>query len=149
MKKTIRAFIAFAALACLITTAPAQRKEFERPVRHAIRGTRGAVATGSDAAAEAGMRLYFKGGTAVDAGVAALREYGTKSFADVIAPAIEFAEGMPIDEMRAGSIERGRRFFELWPSSKRVFMPGGRAPQPGEIFRQPDLARTMRSMMEA
>src|SRR5206468_7620315 len=72
MKKTIRAVRAFAALVCLITTAPAQRKEFERPVRHAIRGTRGAVATGSDAAAEAGMRLFFKGGNAVDAGVAAM-----------------------------------------------------------------------------
>jgi gamma-glutamyltranspeptidase/glutathione hydrolase len=239
MKKTIRAFSAFAAMACLITTAFSQRKEFERPARHAIRGTRGAVATGSEAAAEAGMRLYFKGGNAVDAGVAAmfsgsvaeyshfgfggeapilirtkdgkvhaiagvgtmpklataeffrqrkllpgeilappeqgglkgiipvaglmpalvpsmvdaglvaLREYGTKSFAEVITPAIELADGMPIDEMRAGSIERGRRFFELWPSSKHVFMPGGRAPQPGEIFRQPDLARTMRSMLEA
>ena len=55
----------------------------------------------------------------VDAGLVALREYGAKSFADVIAPAIELADGMPIDEMRAGSIERSRRFFELWPSSKR------------------------------
>src|SRR2546430_4403957 len=54
----------------------------------------------------------------VDAGLVALREYGTKSFADVIAPAIELADGMPIDEMRAGSIERGRRFFDMWPSSK-------------------------------
>ncbi len=60
-------------MVCLISTASAQRKEsIERPVRHAIRGTRGAVATGSDAAAEAGMRLYFKGGNAVDAGVAAM-----------------------------------------------------------------------------
>src|SRR5258706_2281923 len=239
MRKKIKAFSAVAAIVCLITTAWAQRKEFERPARHAIRGTRGAVATGSEAAAEAGMRIYFKGGNAVDAGVAAmfsgsmaeyshfgfggeapilirakdgkvhaiagvgtmpnlataeffrqrkvqpgeilappeqgglkgiipvaglmpvlvpsmvdagllaLREYGTKSFAEIITPAIELADGMPIDEMRAGSIERGKRFFELWPSSKRVFMPGGRAPQPGEIFRQPDLARTMRSMMEA
>ena len=73
MIKTIRALSAFAAMVCLISTASAQRKEsIERPVRHAIRGTRGAVATGSDAAAEAGMRLYFKGGNAVDAGVAAM-----------------------------------------------------------------------------
>jgi hypothetical protein len=85
----------------------------------------------------------------VDAGLLALREYGTKSFAEIIAPAIELADGMPIDEMRAGSIERGKRFFEMWPSSKRLFMPGGRAPLAGEIFRQPDLARTMRSMAEA
>ena len=63
----------------------------------------------------------------VDAGLLALREFGTKSFAEIIAPAIELADGMPIDEMRAGSIERGKRFFEMWPSSKRLFMPGGRA----------------------
>src|SRR3989442_1687598 len=72
MRKKIRAFSAFLAMVCLIPAAFPQRKEIERPVRHAIRGTRGAVATGSDAAAEAGMRLYFKGGNAVDAGVAAM-----------------------------------------------------------------------------
>src|SRR3984893_890261 len=62
----------------------------------------------------------------VDAGLVALREYDTKSFAEISAPAIELADGTPIDEMRAGSIERSRRFFELWPTSKRVFTPGGR-----------------------
>src|SRR5260370_20621484 len=74
MQLRIRAFIAFASIVSLISVAWAQRKErdFERPVRHAIRGTHGAIATGSDAAAEAGMRLYFKGGNAVDAGVAAM-----------------------------------------------------------------------------
>jgi gamma-glutamyltranspeptidase/glutathione hydrolase len=85
----------------------------------------------------------------VEAGLVALREYGTKSFAEIATPAIELADGTPVDEMRAGSIERSRRFFELWPTSKRVFMPNGRAPLPGEIFRQPDLARTLRSMVEA
>src|SRR5215475_7047560 len=72
MRQKIRAFSAFAAIAWAATIAPAQRKDFERPVRHAIRGTHGAVATGSDAAAEAGMRVYFRGGNAVDAGVAAM-----------------------------------------------------------------------------
>src|SRR5881396_1694328 len=72
MSKKIRAFSAFVGVVCLIPTAWAQRKEFERPARHAIRGTRGAVATGSEAAAQAGMRIYFKGGNAVDAGVAAM-----------------------------------------------------------------------------
>src|SRR5260370_6598522 len=74
MQLRIRAFIAFASIVSLISITWAQRKErdFERPVRHAIRGTHGAIATGSDAAAEAGMRLYFKGGNAVDAGVAAM-----------------------------------------------------------------------------
>src|SRR5262249_921045 len=72
MKSTTHAFRAFAVIACGAIAAFGQRKEFERPVRHAIRGTHGAIATGSDAAAEAGMRLYFKGGNAVDAGVAAM-----------------------------------------------------------------------------
>ena len=85
----------------------------------------------------------------VEAGLVALREYGTKSFNEVIAPAIELADGTPIDEIRAASIERGRRFFELWPSSKRVFLPNGHTPMPGTIFRQPDLARTLRLMAEA
>src|SRR5258705_4234115 len=208
MRKKIRAFSAFAAIVCLITTAWAQRKEFERPARHAIRGTRGAVATGSEAAAEAGMRIYFKGGNAVDAGVAAmfsgsiaeyshfgfggeapilirtrdgkvhsiagvgtmpkmataeffrerklqageitsvpekgglkgmvpvaglmpalvpgmvdavllaLREYGTKSFAETVTPAIEFADGTAMDEIRYGTIEETRRFLDMWPTSR-------------------------------
>ena len=85
----------------------------------------------------------------VDAELVALREYGTKSFTDAIAPAIDLADGMGIDETRAGAIERNVRFFELWPSSMRVFLPGDHVPMPGEIFRQPDLARTLRSMAEA
>src|SRR6266403_4359162 len=72
MMKTVRAISAFAALVFLIATAHGQRKDYDPPARHAIRGTRGAVATGSDAAAEAGMRMYYKGGNAVDAGVAAM-----------------------------------------------------------------------------
>jgi gamma-glutamyltranspeptidase/glutathione hydrolase len=84
----------------------------------------------------------------VDAELVALREYGTKSFSETIAPAIDLADGMGIDETRAGAIERNVRFFELWPSSMRVFLAGDHVPMPGEIFRQPDLARTLRSMAE-
>src|SRR6202140_706549 len=51
---------------------PAQRKELDRPVRQAARGTRGAVAAGSEFATEAGLRLFHKGGNAVDAGVATM-----------------------------------------------------------------------------
>jgi len=85
----------------------------------------------------------------VDAGLVALRDYGSMSFSDVVAPAIQLADGMPVDETRAGGIARSRRFFELWPTSKHVFMPDGQAPAPGEMFRQKDLARTIRSMVDA
>src|SRR5260370_41939840 len=56
----------------LAVTSAAQRKEPERPALHAARGTKGAVACGSEYAAEAGMRMYFHGGNAVDAGVATM-----------------------------------------------------------------------------
>jgi gamma-glutamyltranspeptidase/glutathione hydrolase len=85
----------------------------------------------------------------VDAALVTLREYGTKSFSEAVEPAIELADGVPLDEMRSGAIERSRRWFELWPTSAHVFLPHGRVTQPGEIFRQPDLARTLRSMADA
>src|SRR4051812_45125004 len=50
----------------------AQRSNYERPVRQAARGTRAAVAAGSDYATDSGMRMYYKGGNAVDAGVTAM-----------------------------------------------------------------------------
>jgi gamma-glutamyltranspeptidase/glutathione hydrolase len=85
----------------------------------------------------------------VESGLIALRDFGTKSFADVAQTAIELADGMAIDEMRAGSIARSRQFFNLWPDSKKTYMPDGQVPMPGEVFRQPNLARTLRSMVAA
>ena len=222
----------------LVVFCAAQRKDFEQPAMRPARGTKGAVACGSEYAAEAGMRIYFQGGNAVDAGVAtmfaasvaefshfglggeapilirtkagkifaiagvgpmpklataelfrdrrpkpgeiltmepgglkgiipvagimpalvpsmvdaglvALRDFGSKSFSEEIQPAIELADGLAIDEMRAGTIARVRRFLDLWPDSKKTFMPDGQVPMPGEIFRQPNLAKTLRAMAAA
>src|SRR5579883_3250345 len=224
----------------LAAAAPgfAQRGPSTRPIRLASRGTHGAVAAGSEYATEAGMRMFFAGGNAVDAGIAsmlaasvtefshfgfggeapilirtrdgkvkaiagvgtmpkmataeffrnrplqkgevmavepnglknylpvagimpalvpgmvdaglvALREYGTKSFGEIIAPAIELSEGFSIDEMRSQSIAASRRFFDLWPTSKAHFLPNGQPPRVGEIFKQPDLEHTLAGMAEA
>jgi len=84
----------------------------------------------------------------VDAGLLALREFGTKSFQEIIAPAIEDADGYAIDELRVATIANSRRFFDIWPSSRAHFMPNGRLLQVGEIFRQPDTARTLRAMAD-
>jgi gamma-glutamyltranspeptidase / glutathione hydrolase len=229
------------ALAILIAVGSgiAQRRAPEPLVRQPVRGTRGAVAAGSDYAAGAGMRMLVAGGNAVDAGVAsifaaatteyshvgwggeapilirtkdgkvhsiagvgtmpklasadffrnrplqigeileqkepnglkgmvpvaglmcalvpglpdatlvALRDFGTKSFAEAVGPALEFADATAIDEMRSQSIQNSMPFFTLWPSSMRHFAPDGHAALTGEIFRQPDLARTLRSMVDA
>jgi gamma-glutamyltranspeptidase/glutathione hydrolase len=64
-------------------------------------------------------------------------------------PAIELADGFPIDELRVEYIERTRKVFEKWPTSVKVFLPGGRAPKVGEVFSQPDLARTLREIVAA
>ena len=236
MKPTL---VLTAAVLLAVGTGIAQRRATEPLVRQPVRGTRGAVAAGSDYATSAGMRMLYSGGNAVDAGVAsifaaatteyshvgwggeapilirtkdgkvhaiagvgtmpklatadffrhrplqigeilekaepnglkgmvpvagimcalvpglpdaslvALRDYGTKSFAEAVAPALEFADGAAIDEMRSQSIQNSVPFFNLWPSSMRHFVPNGHVARTGEIFRQPDLARTLRSMIDA
>jgi gamma-glutamyltranspeptidase / glutathione hydrolase len=222
----------------LASVCVAQSRQWEHPMRQAVRGTHGAVAAGSEYATEAGMRTYYHGGNAVDAGVAAmfaasvtefshfgmggeapilirtkdgkvysiagvgpmpklatadmfrnrplkigelfetepgglkhiipvagimpalvpgmvdaglvaLRDFGTKSFHEIAEPAVELADGFAIDAMRADSIAASRQFFELWPTSMEHFMPNGHMPRVGDIFRQPDLARTLRGMIEA
>src|SRR5262249_38312220 len=70
-------------------------------------------------------------------------------FNEIIQPAIDLTDGYAVDEMRANSIAASRGFFELWPTSKAHFLPNGRPPQVGEIFRQPDTGRTLRAMAEA
>ncbi|MBI1982695.1 MAG: gamma-glutamyltransferase, partial [Acidobacteria bacterium] len=86
--------------------------------------------------------------SAIDALLLALEKHGTMSFAEVIQPAIELAEGFPLDAQFARGIERFKPILEKWPTSSKVFLPGGRAPRPGEIFVQADLARTFLSMAE-
>ena len=233
----LRLAVSVAVLAAVVLGQQPPRRE--RPVRLASRGTRGAVAGGTEYATEAGMRMYYSGGNAVDAGVATmlaaavvefshfglggeapilvrtkdgkvhaiagvgtmpklataqffrdhkltaeemvsppeaggmknwvpvagilpalvpgmveaalvtLREYGTKSFAETVQPAIELADGFPVDELRVTSITNSVKYLAAWPDSKRTFLPNGRPPQPGDIFRQVDLARTLRAMADA
>ena len=85
----------------------------------------------------------------LDAVIVALDKFGTKTLAEVIEPAIELADGFPIDETRVNYIKNTRKVFEAWPTSAKLFLPGGREPRVGEIFSQPDLARTLRAIVAA
>jgi gamma-glutamyltranspeptidase/glutathione hydrolase len=85
----------------------------------------------------------------LDACVTALDEFGTKSLAEVMQPAIELADGFPIDEMRVEYIRRLTPVFSQWADAKRTFLPNGVAPKPGDIFVQADLARTLRAIVAA
>ena len=81
-----------------------------------------------------------------------LAEYGTMSLAQVLEPAIEMADGFPADETLSNVIEHYKDKLKEWPDSKRIMLPhSGSAhegPLPGEIFRQPDLAATLRKLVE-
>jgi len=83
----------------------------------------------------------------VDAALVTLRDFGTKSFSEAVEPAIELADGFPIDEYRVGSIRASVRYLQDWPDSAKVYLPNGRVPQVGDIFHQPELAHTLRSMV--
>ena len=82
-----------------------------------------------------------------------LAEYGTKSLKEVLAPAMQLADGYPIEAQTANSIERGKKQISEWPYSKAVFLthPGEKreAPEAGEIFKQKDLFQTLTKMVEA
>jgi gamma-glutamyltranspeptidase / glutathione hydrolase len=82
-----------------------------------------------------------------------LAEYGTMSLAEVLAPAIRMAEGYPMERETADSIERHKERIKSWPYSRAVFLPHlgqtREAPEAGEIFRQPDLAETLKKLVEA
>ncbi|WP_333574371.1 gamma-glutamyltransferase family protein [Sphingobacterium sp.] len=82
-----------------------------------------------------------------------LAHYGTKSLAEVLAPALEMAAGYPIDAQTATSIERGKERIKEWPYSKKVFLvhegKSWEAPEAGEVFVQQDLNRTLSKLVEA
>ncbi len=85
----------------------------------------------------------------LDACVLALDQFGTKSLAEVMQPAIELADGFPLDELRVQYIKNRSQVFSEWADAKRIFLPNGQAPDVGDIFVQADLARTLRAIIKA
>jgi gamma-glutamyltranspeptidase / glutathione hydrolase len=85
--------------------------------------------------------------------IAMVAEYGRLSLAQVLEPAIRMADGYPIEAQTANSIERNKDRLKEWPYSRAVMLPHlgeeREAPHAGEIFRQPDLAATLRKLVEA
>src|SRR5437763_2092396 len=86
---------------------------------------------------------------APDAWITALRRYGTMSFGEVAAAAIRLArDGFPMYPLMAASLEKHAERHASWPSSAAVYLPGGRVPQPGDIFRQGDLGASLQYMAD-
>jgi gamma-glutamyltranspeptidase/glutathione hydrolase len=86
---------------------------------------------------------------AFDAWLLLLRDHGTKSLEDVLKYAVGYAEHghAPVENLGA-TVETVRELFETeWTSSAEVYLPGGRAPRPGERFRNPALADTWKRLL--
>jgi len=81
--------------------------------------------------------------------ILALEKFGTMSFGDVAASAIRFArDGFPVYPMFRNCVEDARETFEQWPSTAEIFLPGGRLPEVGALFRQTDLAASLQYMAD-
>ncbi len=82
-----------------------------------------------------------------------LAEYGTLSLAEVLAPALEMADGYPMEAELSNTIQYFHDRIVQWPYSRQTLLihPGQarEGPQPGEIFRQPELAATLRKLVAA
>ncbi len=79
-----------------------------------------------------------------------LAEWGKLSLGQVLAPAIEMADGYPIEAQLVHTVARHEKELVRWPFSRALFLPhDGEPPVPSEVFRQPDLARTLRRLAAA
>ncbi len=86
---------------------------------------------------------------AVDGWFELHERYGRLSMGDVLAPAIAYAEnGFPVTELIAYYLRLSQRRFEEYPGFRETYMPGGETPDKGDVFRNPDLAKTYRLIAE-
>ena len=85
----------------------------------------------------------------VDAWYTLLDRWGTMSFEQVLQPAIDLAEnGFPLSEDGASYIAGAKKILK-YPTTVKIYLPNGQPPKPGQILKNPDLARTLRKLVEA
>src|SRR5437660_8753201 len=85
----------------------------------------------------------------LDAIALALEAKGTMRLDQVMQPAIEYADGFPMYAFLRDFLVRERAATEMYDWSKRTYYPDGRVPEVGEMFRQPNLAKTLRAIVAA
>ena len=84
---------------------------------------------------------------AVDAYATLLARFGTRSLDELLQPAIGFAEGgVPLVDSVARQIAEATPLLARFPTSRRIFLPDGGPPAPGSVFRQSDLAASLRTI---
>lgn len=87
----------------------------------------------------------------VDTWAVAVARFGTKSFSEVLQPAIELAEnGFAVYEgLHASLTANVRKFTERYPTTAAIYCPDGRVPAVGERLRNPDWADVLKAMCRA
>ncbi|AYA64854.1 gamma-glutamyltransferase family protein [Alteromonas sp. RKMC-009] len=82
--------------------------------------------------------------------ISMLQKYGTKSLAEVLAPAIEYAEkGHPLEASVSKAISYDEELYRTIPTSADMLLPGGKVPAAGELFYMKDLAATFKKVTAA
>jgi gamma-glutamyltranspeptidase/glutathione hydrolase len=80
---------------------------------------------------------------AVDGWFEMHKKFGKLPVSQILAPAIGYArEGFPVTELIAYYMERSARVLGQYPNFKETYMPNGKMPSKGDVFRNPDLANT-------
>ncbi len=86
---------------------------------------------------------------AVDGWFELHQRYGKLPMSEVLAPAIRYArEGFPVSELIAFYWERNARVLAQYPGFNETFMPDGKTPAKGQMFRNPRLASTYTAIAE-
>jgi len=80
---------------------------------------------------------------------AAWKRFGHLPWATLVAPGVALAREHQVDQSRSHSIAGDSDRLVRFPASRQQFLPGGRPPQPGTAFRQPDLARTLQLIADS
>ena len=86
---------------------------------------------------------------APDAWITALERWGTMTFGDVAAAAKRFAsDGFPMPVLTSRIITKAEDNYRRWPENEKIYLPGGKPPQPGDLFVQSDLGRSIQYMID-
>jgi len=82
-----------------------------------------------------------------------LAEFGSMSLKQVLEPAMEMAEGYPVEQEFVSRVEKSKDRIKKWPYSKQILLPHlgqeHEAPEVGEMFQQQDLLNTLKKLVEA
>jgi gamma-glutamyltranspeptidase/glutathione hydrolase len=86
---------------------------------------------------------------AVDGWDQLLTRFGTMGFPEVLAPAIAYArDGFPVSEIIQGQWAASEDSLAQWPTSAATYLPNGRPPAVGEVFKNPGLVRTYEAIAQ-